>query len=133
MQISTRIVAAFAAAALSFGAFAAPTSAAKPAPTEPCAKEQVKVDKAEDALARVTAVFAKSETKVKKAKKVVAKAEGAKKVKKVKVKKAKKALAVAKKDRVKVKKAKKAQLQRLAKATERLTKCLAKEAPATDS
>lgn len=133
MQISTRIVAAFAAAALSFGTLGAPAYADKPAPKEPCAKEQVKVEKAEDALERVTAVFAKAQTKVKKAKKVVTKLEAKKKVKKVKVKKAKKALALAKKKRVKVKKVKKAQQQRLTKATQRLTDCLAEEAPTTES
>lgn len=78
MQKSPRLVAAAAALTLSFGALTAPAaSAADEATTEPCAKQSAQVQKAEDALARVTAVFEKKQTKVKKQKNQVAKVKKA--------------------------------------------------------
>lgn len=124
MQRSTRVTAALAGLTLSFGALMAPGAHAAEAPKEPCAKQTTQVANAEDALARVTAVFAKQQAKVKKAKKAVVKADT-----RSEKAKAKRALAAAKVKKEHVKKAKKAQLQRLAKAQARLADCEAKQAP----
>ena len=112
----------FTATALTVGA--SPAAVAAP-DGEPCAKQAAQVAKAEDALARVTAVFEKQQTKVKRAKKAVDKADT-----NAEENAAEAALekAVDKKD--KAKKAKKAQQQRLAKAQQRLEDCLAAQAPA---
>jgi hypothetical protein len=84
----------------------------------PCAKEQKQVDKAEDALARVTAVFARQKEHVADARQDVKhadnrseKAEARAELRDAKVKKEKAAHA------------KKAQQMRLAKANERLAAC----------
>ena len=86
----------------------------------PCAAQQVRVDRAEDALARVTAVFDAQKDKVAHARAALEKAET-----KVKQAKAKAALQRALDRKAEVAKAKKAQQQRLAKATARLEACLA--------
>lgn len=97
----------------------APALAHADAPAkEPCAKQQAQVDKAEDALARVTAVFAKQQAKTNKAKNAVAHADN-----RSEKAAAKAALREARVATEKVAKAKKAQQMRLAKATERLQTC----------
>lgn len=120
MPLSTRVAALVTAAALTVASLGATAHAAEEPPAEPCATQQAQVDKAEDALERVTAVFAQAQTKVKKAKKANAKADTAREKAA-----ARKQLKAAKETREKVKKAKKAQVQRLAKAQERLATCLA--------
>jgi hypothetical protein len=90
----------------------------------PCADQQAKVTKAEDALARVTAVFERQQAKVKKAKDEVEEADT-----KGERTKAAKGLEKAKEKKDKVKKAKKAQQMRLQKAQQRLDDCLAAQEP----
>lgn len=124
MQKSTRVTATLAGLTLTFGALMAPGAHAAANAKEPCAKETTQVANAEDALARVTAVFEKQAAKVKKAKKAVVKADN-----RSEKAKAKRALAAAKEKKEHAKKAKKAQLQRLAKAQTRLADCQAKQAP----
>jgi hypothetical protein len=124
MKFTRTLATAVAIGALSLGgtAYADETP---PADNAPCAKEQAKVDKAEDALARVTAVFARQKDKLADAQAELAAAETdkekAKAQKKVDFWTAKAA---------KTKKEKKAQKQRLAKAQQRLEDCEA-EQPAT--
>lgn len=128
MSVSIRFsgLAATAAIALS-GLVVAPSAIADEAPeTAPCAEQQAKVDKAEDALARVTAVFARQQVKVKKAKKVVEQAEAGREKAL-----ARKALSQAKENRDETKTTKRAQQQRLAKAEERLATCEAEQAATT--
>ena len=91
---------------------------------EPCAEQQAKVTKAEDALDRVTAVFEKRQAKVKKAKNQLAHAD-----KRGEKAKAAKGLAIAKEKQARAKKAKKAQKMRLEKAQRRLDGCLAAQPP----
>ena len=93
----------------------------------PCAEQQAKVTKAEDALARVTAVFERQEAKVRKAKDELAEADT-----KGERTKAVKNLDQAKGKKDKVKKAKKAQQMRLQKAQQQLADCLAAQEPATE-
>lgn len=124
MSVSIRFsgLAATAAIALS-GLVVAPSATADEAPeTAPCAAQQAKVDKAEDALERVTAVFARQQTKVKKAKKTVAQAEAGREKAL-----ARKALAKAKDKKNDTKVTKRAQQQRLSKAQERLATCEAEQ------
>lgn len=91
----------------------------------PCATQEAKVAKAEDALARVTAVFESKKDRVAEAEAALAAAttddERAK---------AEKRLAKAVAKAAEAKKDKKAQKQRLAKAEERLAECEAANAPA---
>ena len=116
MRTTTRIAGAVAGIALAFGSLGAVSaSAEKPAP---CAQQHKQVDKAQDALERVTAVFAARQVKVKKARHEVKVADTASERAH-----AKRALAHAKAKRDHAQKAKKAQLQRLAKAQARLAKC----------
>ena len=126
MSVSTRLGGLAATAALvAGGAMFVPTAHADEAPAPaPCAGQQAKVDKAEAALERVTAVFARQQTRVVKAKKVVAQAEAGR----AKAA-ARKALADAKQDRDETKVTKRAQQQRLAKAEERLATCEAEVTP----
>lgn len=128
MSVSIRFggLAATAALALS-GALIAPVAAADEAPvSEPCAQQQAKVDKAEDALERVTAVFARQQARVAKTKEVVAQAEaGQEKAE------ARRALARAKQNRDETKETKRAQQQRLTKAQERLDTCEAEQVTET--
>jgi len=125
MLKTPRVAAVAATVALSLGSLtvASSASAVKP-PAEPCAKQSAQVQKAEDALERVNAVFAKKQVKVKKAKVRVEKAD-----RRNERAKAKKALAQAKKERATTAKTKKAQVQRLAKAQQRLADCEAAQTP----
>lgn len=127
MNVATRLAGVAASAALTFGAFAV-TAHADEVPTDPCASQQAKVDKATAALARVTAVFARQQERVETAKEVVEKAApGQEKAA------AKKALAAARKATAETKSTKKAQQMRLTKATERLTACQSEQPPATEA
>jgi hypothetical protein len=120
MRTTTRIAGAVAGVALALGSLGSVSaSAEKP---EPCAQQQKQVDRAEDALARVTLVFQRQQTKVKKAKHEVRVADTARERAH-----AKRDLAHAKAKRDHVKKAKTAQQQRLAKAEARLDACEAKQ------
>jgi hypothetical protein len=92
---------------------------------EPCAGQQVKVAKAEDALARVTAVFERQKVKVHEAEQELAAADN-----KGQKMKAAKALAVAQDKKARAHDTKRAQKMRLQKAQERLDTCLATEEPA---
>ncbi|KQV65816.1 hypothetical protein ASC64_13020 [Nocardioides sp. Root122] len=124
MSVSIRFASVVATATIALGGgFAVSAASADDSSTpEPCARQQVQVDKAEAALERVTAVFARQEARVTKAKEVVAQAEtGRAKAE------ARRALADAKHDRDEVKVTKRAQQQRVAKAQERLTECDAAE------
>ncbi len=119
-----RTLAAVAAAAvLSLGA--APTAFAEEPPTTdaPCATQEAQVAKAEDALARVTAVFEGKKDKVAEAQAEVDAATTPEELAK-----AEKRLAKAQEKAAKAKKDKKAQKQRLAKAQERLADCEAAQA-----
>lgn len=127
MHPASRVAGVVAGLTMTFGSLAAvPASFADDTtgdtPTAPCASEQTKVDRAEDALARVTAVFAKQQARVSKAKDQVATADtkGAEK-------RAERALAKAKQARAEAKKAKKAQQQRLTRAQARLDACEAEQ------
>ena len=94
-----------------------------PEPTTPCAKETTQVAKAEDALARVTAVFERQQDKVADARHDLKTAKAGEKAA------AKADLKEAKVKKEKVAKVKKAQQMRLAKAQERLAKCEAAQEP----
>jgi hypothetical protein len=89
----------------------------------PCATQEAKVAKAEDALARVTAVFERKKDRVADAEAAVAAATTDKQRAK-----AEKRLAKAVAKAAEVKKEKKAQKQRLAKAEQRLADCEAENA-----
>jgi len=91
---------------------------------EPCADQQAQVTKAEDALARVTAVFERQQAKVKKAKKELVLADTV-----AEQAKAAKGLKIAQEKKDAAKKAKKAQQMRLQKAQQRLADCLAAAEP----
>jgi hypothetical protein len=86
----------------------------------PCATQQAQVDRAEDGLARVTAVFERQKDKVSHAQDALAAAET-----RVKQAKAKAALQKARERKAAAAEDKKAQRMRLAKANERLAACLA--------
>jgi septal ring factor EnvC (AmiA/AmiB activator) len=128
MTLTTRLAGVVASAAIALAAFGATASADEVPPTDPCAQQQAKVDKATEALARVTAVFARQQERVEAAKEDVAEATaGQEKAA------ARKALADARKAKTETKVTKRAQQQRLAKATERLTTCQAEQPPATEA
>lgn len=116
-RIRTAALTAVTTAALS--ALAAPVAAHADAPA-PCAQQQTQVTAAQDALARVTAVFNKDRHVVAADKVAVAHA----KTPNAKAS-AKAQLAVAEHKLARVAKAKKAQQQRLAKAEARLSACQA--------
>jgi hypothetical protein len=128
MSVSTRFCGLAATAAIAFAGFAVAPSATADETTEPvpCASQQAKVDKAEEALERVTAVFARQQAKVKKAKKVVEQAEAGREKAL-----ARKALADAREKKNETKVTKRAQQQRLAKAEERLATCEAEQVTPT--
>jgi len=128
MSVSTRFCGLAATAAIAIAGFAVAPSATADETTEPvpCASQQAKVDKAEDALERVTAVFARQQAKVKRAKKVVEQAEAGREKAL-----ARKALSKAKDVRDETKVTKRAQQQRLAKAEERLATCEAEQVTPT--
>ena len=118
MSVTTRIAGITASAAIAFGAFGATAYADDAPTTDPCASQQAKVDKATEALARVTAVFARQQERVAAKQEVVAEANaGQEKAA------ARHALKAAKDALAETKVTKRAQQQRLAKATERLTEC----------
>ncbi len=116
-RIRTTTVALLSTVALTVGAAPFAAHADKP-DREPCAKQEAQVQKAEDALARVTAVFAKQKKHVAHARADVKHADN-----RSERAKAVAALHAAKVKKEKVAKAKKAQQMRLAKATQRLTDC----------
>lgn len=104
---------------------ASPVAHAEEPPADgPCATQEAKVAKAEDALARVTAVFANKKDRVAEAEEALAAATTDKEIAK-----AEKRLAKAVAKAAKVKKEKKAQKMRLAKAQQRLADCEAANAP----
>jgi pantothenate kinase type III len=107
---------ATATAVLSLGA--TPLAHADKPGAEPCAKQEQQVTKAEQALAHVTAVFAHQQTKVERLQEALAAATTPEEQAKIQAKLDK---ALAQKQHAK--KDKKAQLQRLAKAEDRLAAC----------
>jgi hypothetical protein len=120
---TTRLAATVAGLVLSIGSIAvAPGSHAAPSEAAPaaCAQEQKQLDRAEDALARVTTVFEHQQAKVKKAKQRVDAAHTA-----AERARARRALAEARKDRDEAARTKKAQQQRVARAQTRLDTCQA--------
>ena len=116
-RIRTTTVALLSTAALAVGVAPFAAYAGQP-DREPCAKQETQVQKAEDALARVTIVFAKQKERVVDARQDVKHADN-----RSERAKAVAALHAAKVKKEKVAKAKKAQQMRLAKATQRLTDC----------
>ena len=121
MSLTTRLAGAAASAAIALTAFSMTAYADEVPPTDPCAQQQAKVDKATEALARVTAVFARQQERVEAAKEDVAEASAGQEK------------AAARKATTETKVTKRAQQQRLAKATERLTTCQAEQPPATEA
>jgi uncharacterized protein (DUF1800 family) len=116
-RIRTTTVALLSTVALTVGVAPLAAHADKP-DREPCAKQETQVQKAEDALARVTAVFAKQKEHVADARQDVKHADN-----RSERAEAVAALHAAKVKKEKVAKAKKAQQMRLAKANERLAAC----------
>jgi chromosome segregation ATPase len=112
---------AVATAVLSLGA--TPMASADPPSDAPCAKQEQKVAKAEDALARVKAVFDRQKSRVEKAQEALAEATTPEEQAKAQ-RKLDRALA----HKNATKKEKKAQVKRLEKAQERLAACLAGQA-----
>lgn len=131
MRTANRIAGIAAGVTLTLGSLGtiggiAPSDAADQQPAA-CAQQQTQVDKAEAALARLTAVFEQQQTKVKKAKHRAEAADTAQERNA-----AKHALQRAKHDRDEAKANKKAQQQRVAKAQARLASCQADQpAPPT--
>lgn len=121
MHTATRIAGIAAGLTLTLGTLST-GAAAYAVDGEPaaCAQQQAQVDRAEDALARVTAVFENKQAKVTKAKQRAAAADTAQERNA-----ARKALQRAKNVRDDAKDDKRAQQQRLAKAQERLADCQA--------
>lgn len=123
MHAGTRAASIVAGLTLGLGALAtAPATAGHHDSAEPCAKQEQKVEKATAALERVTAVFERQQDKVADARDDVADADSGSERRAAKAD-----LAAAKAARAEAKTTKKAQLQRLAKAQERLDTCLADE------
>jgi hypothetical protein len=115
----TLAVAAF-ATAVAFGAVPASLAGQPPAGSDPCAKDEAHLAKAQDALARVTAVFAKQQQHVAAAHDALALASThAQQVH------AQQALAHARAHKNQAKKAKTAQQQRFSKDQQRLDQCQA--------
>lgn len=118
MHARTRAAGVVAGAALTLGSIGGLAPATAGEPPAPCAKQQAQVDKAEDALERVTAVFEKQKTKVQKAKHEVKTADTV-----TERRAAKHDLAKARDAKADAKVTQRAQQQRLAKAEERLASC----------
>jgi uncharacterized protein (DUF1800 family) len=116
-RIRTTTVALLSTVALTVGAAPLAAHADKP-DREPCAKQEAQVQKAEDALARVTAVFAAQKERVADARQDVKHADN-----RSERAEAVAALHAAKAKKEKVAKTKKAQQMRLAKANKRLAAC----------
>jgi septal ring factor EnvC (AmiA/AmiB activator) len=121
VRITRAISVAAATAALSLGTV--PLAQADKPGSEPCAKQEQKVTKAEEALARVTEVFAHQKSKVQRLEERLAAATTDEERARIQ---AQLDRAVAKEQDAK--QDKKAQQQRLAKAQERLDSCLAGQA-----
>ena len=124
MKLARIVASAVATGVVLMGA--SPVAHAEEPADGPCAAQEAKVSKAEDALARVTAVFANKKDRVAEAEAALAAATTDKERAK-----AEKRLAKVIAKAAKAKKDKKAQKQRLAKAQERLAECEAENAPAT--
>lgn len=124
MHTSTRFAGVAAGITMAFGSIAVVTPAVATAPAKPaaCTQQQKQVDRAESALARVTAVFERQQAKVKKAKHRATAADTAHQRNA-----ARKALRKAKHDKTEAAKTKRAQQQRLAKAEDRLETCQAEQ------
>jgi len=116
-RIRTTTVALLSTVALTVGAAPFAAHADKP-DREPCAQQEKQVQKAEDALARVTAVFAAQQEHVADARQDVKHADN-----RSERAQAVAALHEARVKKEKVAKTKKAQQMRLAKANERLAAC----------
>jgi pantothenate kinase type III len=121
MKYARPLAVATLTAVVSLGA--SPVAHADKPGSEPCATQQQQVTKAEEALAHVTEVFAHQKTKVERLQEALAAATTPEEQARLQAKLDK---ALAKKQHAK--KAKKAQLQRLAKAQERLAACQAANA-----
>ena len=118
MKFARTLAIAAVTAVVSLGA--SPVAHADQPGSEPCAKQEQQVTKAEEALEHVTAVFAHQKTKVERLQEALAAATTPEEQAKIQAKLDK---ALAQKQHAK--KAKKAQLQRLAKAEARLADCQA--------
>jgi septal ring factor EnvC (AmiA/AmiB activator) len=124
MQIVRPLAALASAAVLSLGTVSAVHAAPGDKPgSEPCARQQAQVDKAQDALTRVTAVFEHQQTKVERLQDRLADATTPEEQAKIQAK-----LDKAMTQKQHTKKDKKAQQQRLAKALDRLADCQAANA-----
>jgi septal ring factor EnvC (AmiA/AmiB activator) len=124
MQIVRPLAALASAAVLSLGTVSAVHAAPADKPGgEPCAQQQAQVDKAQDALTRVTAVFAHQQTKVERLQDKLAAATTPEDQARLQAKLTK---AMAQKQHTK--KEKKAQVKRLEKAEARLADCQAANA-----
>ena len=123
MKTTTRVAGLVAGLTLTIGSVASvPASYAAEGGTAPapCAQQQTQLDRAEDALVRVTAVFQRQQAKVAKAKHRAEAADTAQERNR-----ARRALAEARHDRDRAAKAKVAQQQRVARAQDRLDTCTA--------
>ncbi len=116
MKFARTLAIAAVTAVVSLGA--SPVAQADQPGSEPCAKQEQQVAKAQEALAHVTAVFAHQQTKVERLQAALAAATTEEEAAKIQAKLDK---ALAQKQHAK--KEKKAQLQRLAKAEARLAAC----------
>lgn len=128
MSVTTRLASITASAALTFTAFGVVAAYADDSSTtDPCAQQQVQVDKAQSALERVTAVFARQQERVDAAREADDEADDEAAAGPEKAA-AQRALKEAKQAKAETKATKRAQQQRLAKATERLTTCQTEQA-----
>jgi pantothenate kinase type III len=121
MKYARTFAVATAAVVLSLGA--SPVARADKPGSEPCAQQEQQVAKAQDALARVTAVFDHQQTKVERLRAALAAATTPEEQARIQAR-LDRALAA----KQHVKKDKKAQQQRLAKAEQRLADCQAAKA-----
>ena len=121
MKFARTLAIAAVTAVVSLGA--SPVAHADKPGSEPCAKQEQQVTKAQDALAHVTTVFEHQQTKVERLQEALAAATTAEEQARIQAKLDK---ALAKEHQAK--KAKKAQQQRLAKALDRLADCEAAQA-----
>jgi hypothetical protein len=120
MKLARPLAVAAVTAVVALGVAAPEAAHADKPGSEPCATQQAQADKAEAALARVTAVFEHQQTKVERLQAQLAAATTDEEKAKIQAK-LDKALA----HKQHAKKAKKAQMQRVAKAEQRLEDCLA--------
>lgn len=118
MHARTRAAGLVAGATLALGTIGGLAPATAGEPPAPCAKQQAQVDKAEDALVRVTAVFERQQDEVKKAKHEVEAADTA-----TERRAARRDLAKSRDAKADAKVTQRAQQQRLAKAQQRLDAC----------